>query len=115
ARIPAARRGEGCFISAPSKQVVAPLVADIRARAARLGRDPAEILMFTLVTVIPGETDAASQAKLADYRAHIDHEGALALLSGWTGIDFSRYALDELLRYVKNDAMNSAIEALTVA
>ena len=71
--------------------------------------------MFTLVTVIPGETEAAAKAKLADYRAHIDHEGALALLSGWTGIDFSRYALDEPLRYVKNDAMNSAIEALTVA
>jgi alkanesulfonate monooxygenase SsuD/methylene tetrahydromethanopterin reductase-like flavin-dependent oxidoreductase (luciferase family) len=65
--------------------------------------------------VIPGETEAAAQAKLADYRAHIDPEGALALLSGWTGIDFSRYALDEPLRYVKNDAMNSAIEALTVA
>jgi alkanesulfonate monooxygenase SsuD/methylene tetrahydromethanopterin reductase-like flavin-dependent oxidoreductase (luciferase family) len=71
--------------------------------------------MFTLITVIPGETEAAAKAKLADYRGHISHEGALALLSGWTGIDFSRYALDEPLRYIKNDAMNSAIEALTVA
>lgn len=111
----AARHAECVFMSAPSPQVVAPLVADIRARAAGFGRDPRDILMFTLVTVIPGETEAAAQAKLADYRAHIDHEGALALLSGWTGIDFSRYALDEPLRYVKNDAMNSAIEALTVA
>jgi len=111
----AARHAECVFMSAPSTRVVAPLVADIRARAAGFGRDPRDILMFTLVTAIPGETEAAAQAKLADYRTHIDHEGALALLSGWTGIDFSRYALDEPLRYVKNDAMNSAIEALTVA
>jgi FMN-dependent oxidoreductase (nitrilotriacetate monooxygenase family) len=111
----AARHAECVFMSAPSKQVVAPLVADIRARAARLGRDSRDILMFTLVTVVPGETEAAAKAKLAEYRSHISHEGALALLSGWTGIDFSRYALDEPLRYIKNDAMNSAIEALTVA
>ena len=111
----AAAHAECVFMSAPSKQVIAPLVADIRARAARRGRDPRDILVFTLITVIPGATEAEAKAKLADYRRHISHEGALALLSGWTGIDFSRYALDDELRYIKNDAMNSAIEALTVA
>ena len=69
----AARHAECVFMSAPSKQVVAPLVADIRARAARIGRDPRDILMFTLITVIPGETEAAAKAKLADYRSHISH------------------------------------------
>src|SRR5438128_8083322 len=50
----AARHAECVFLLGPSKQVVAPRVADIRQRAARYGRNPAEILIFTLMTVIVG-------------------------------------------------------------
>jgi alkanesulfonate monooxygenase len=86
----AARHAECVFMSGPSKQVIAPLVADIRRGAARHGRDPAEILIFSLVTVVPGRTEAEARAKYADYRRYVSYEGALALMSGWTGIDFSR-------------------------
>ena len=90
-------------------------MADIRRRAAALGRNPADLLIFTLATVIPAETDAAARDKLAEYRRHIDHEGALALFSGWTGIDFSGVDPDEPIRYIKNDAMVSAVESFTTA
>jgi long-chain alkane monooxygenase len=40
-------------------------------------------------------------------------EGALAHFSSSTGVDFSRYEPDEPIRYVKNDAINSAVETLT--
>jgi alkanesulfonate monooxygenase len=103
------------FLLGPSKQVVAPRVADIRRRAARYGRNPAEILIFTLMTVIVGRTEAEAKAKFDDYRSHISHTGALTLFSGWTGIDFSRYSLDDPIRYLKNDAINSAVEAFTLA
>jgi FMN-dependent oxidoreductase (nitrilotriacetate monooxygenase family) len=111
----AARHAECVFLLGPSKQVVAPRVADIRRRAARYGRNPAEILIFTLMTVIVGRTEAEAKAKFDDYRGHISHAGALTLFSGWTGIDFSRYALDDPIRYLKNDAINSAVEAFTLA
>ncbi len=111
----AARHAECVFLLGPSKQVVAPRVADIRRRAARYGRNPAEILIFTLMTVIVGRTEAEAKAKFDDYRSHISHAGALTLFSGWTGIDFSRYALDDPIRYLKNDAINSAVEAFTLA
>jgi FMN-dependent oxidoreductase (nitrilotriacetate monooxygenase family) len=111
----AARHAECVFLLGPSKQVVAPRVADIRQRAARYGRSPAEILIFTLMTVIVGRTDAEAKAKFEEYRSHISHEGALTLFSGWTGIDFSRYSLDDPIRYLKNDAINSAVEAFTRA
>jgi alkanesulfonate monooxygenase len=111
----AARHAECVFMSGPSKQVIAPLVADIRRRAERHGRDPAEILIFSLVTVVAGRTKGEAQAKYADYRQYSSYEGALALMSGWTGIDFSQYAPDDPIRYIKNDAINSAVEALTRA
>ena len=111
----AARHAECVFLLGPSKQVVAPRVADIRRRAARYGRNPAEILIFTLMTVIVGRTEAEAKAKFDDYRSHISHAGALTLFSGWTGIDFSRYSLDDPIRYLKNDAINSAVEAFTLA
>jgi FMN-dependent oxidoreductase (nitrilotriacetate monooxygenase family) len=108
----AGKHAECVFLSG-SKQVVAASVADIRRHAALHGRDPAEVLMFTLITVIAGQSEAQARARLEEYRRYISPEGALALLSGWTGIDFSQFALDDPISYVKNDAINSAVEAFT--
>jgi alkanesulfonate monooxygenase len=108
----AGKHAECVFLSG-SKPVVASSIADIRRRAALHGRDPAEILMFTLITVIAGRSEAEAQAKFEEYRRYISPEGALALLSGWTGIDFSQYGLDDPISYVKNDAINSAVKAFT--
>lgn len=111
----AATHAECVFVNGPSPKVVAPIVADIRRRAAARGRDPAEILVFTLMTVIVGETEAAARAKYQEYRSYISHEGALALMAGWTGVDFSQYRLDEPIRYIENDAMTSALASFTTA
>ncbi len=111
----AARHAECVFLLGPSKQVVKPRVADLRARALRQGRDPKELLIFSLMTVIVGRTEAEAQAKYEEYRSYISHRGALTLLSGWTGIDFSRYGLDDVLRHIRNDAINSAVDAFTIA
>ena len=69
--------------------------------------------MFAGMTVVVGRTEREAQAKFDEYRRYVNPEGAFALLSGWTGIDFSRYALDDPLSYVKNDAVNSVVEAFT--
>ncbi len=111
----AARHAESVFIAGPSKKVVADRVAEIRRRTAAAGRDPSEVLVFALITVITGATDEEARAKHEEYRRYISHDGALALFGGWTGIDFSAYAPDEPIRHVKNDAIQSAVEAFTVA
>lgn len=49
------------------------------------GRDPHSILIFNLQTVIVGDTDREAQAKWQEYKQYVSYEGALALLSGWTG------------------------------
>jgi FMN-dependent oxidoreductase (nitrilotriacetate monooxygenase family) len=111
----AARHAECVFLLGPSKQVVAPRVADIRRLAALQGRNPRNILIFTLMTLIVGRTEQEAKEKFEEYRRHISHAGALTLFSGWTGIDFSQYDLDDPIRYIKNDAINSAVEAFTIA
>jgi FMN-dependent oxidoreductase (nitrilotriacetate monooxygenase family) len=111
----AATHAECVFINGPSKQVVAPIVADIRRRAAAAGRNPGEILIFTMMTVITGPTSEAAQAKLEDYQSYVSEEGALVLMSGWTGVDFSKYGPDEPIRHSRQDAQTSALEAFTIA
>jgi FMN-dependent oxidoreductase (nitrilotriacetate monooxygenase family) len=103
-----------CVFLGGSKRIVASRVADIRRHAARSGRNPAEVLMFAGMTVVVGRTEREAQAKFDEYRRYVNPEGAFALLSGWSGIDFSRYALDDPLSYVKNDAVNSVVEAFTL-
>jgi FMN-dependent oxidoreductase (nitrilotriacetate monooxygenase family) len=102
-----------CVFLGGSKRIVASSVADIRNCAARNGRNPAEVLMFAGMTVIVGRTEQEAHSRYDEYRRYVNPEGVFALLSGWTGIDFSRYALDDPINYVKNDAVNSMVEAFT--
>jgi alkanesulfonate monooxygenase len=111
----AAAHAECVFMAAPTKRVLAPRVADLRRGICEQGRAATDVLIFTLMTVILGRTDAEAEAKYAEYRSYISHAGALALMSGWTGINFAAYDLDEPVRYIKNDAVQSATEALTSA
>ena len=71
--------------------------------------------MFCMMTIILGRTEAEAKAKYADYRRHISPEGALALMSGWTGVDFSTYDLDQQVRHVQNDAGRTALDNVTRA
>jgi alkanesulfonate monooxygenase len=111
----AAQHAECVFINGPSKRVIAPIVADLRRRAAALGRDPAELLIFTMITVVTDTTGERAQAKLAEYRRYASEQGGLVLMSGWTGIDFAQLPLDEPIRFGEHDAMTSALEAFTIA
>ena len=103
------------FVAAPSKVLLKKTVADIRRRAAEAGRDPAKILIFNLQTVILGETDALAKAKFEEYKSYVSYEGAMALISGWTGIDFSQFKPDEPLKHVHTNAIQSAVETFSTA
>jgi alkanesulfonate monooxygenase len=111
----AARHAECVFINGPSQGVVQRYVKDIRGLAEAVGRRGSDLRIFTLVTAIVGRTDQEAREKLADYRRFIDREASLALLSGWTGIDLSRYSPDDPLTHLKTEAMVSAVESFTTA
>jgi alkanesulfonate monooxygenase SsuD/methylene tetrahydromethanopterin reductase-like flavin-dependent oxidoreductase (luciferase family) len=62
------------------------------------------------------ETEEAAQAKFEDYRSYADINGALALLAGWTGIDMSQYAPDDVIgEDVKSNAIQSSVETFQKA
>lgn len=109
----AARHAECVFVGGPSTTVVAPIVADIRRLAVEAGRARDDVKIFQMMTVVPGRTDGEAEAKLAEYAQYVQHEGALAALSGWTGIDFSRFSLDETLRSTKVDGVQTVIDVFT--
>jgi long-chain alkane monooxygenase len=111
----AARHAECVFMSGPSKQVIAPRVAAIRKLATQLGRDPNGILMFGMMTIIVAPTDAEAEAKHANYRRYVDPEGAVTLMSGWTGVDFSRFNPDQVVEHVESEAGRTAMENITRA
>ena len=111
----AAGHAECVFVAAPSKKVLKQVVADIRQRAVAQGRKADDILIFQLLTAIVGETDQRAQAKIEDYRQYISYDGALVFMSGWTGIDLGRYGPDEALEHVHTNAIQSAVESLTIA
>jgi FMN-dependent oxidoreductase (nitrilotriacetate monooxygenase family) len=86
----AARHAECVFVAGNSRSQTAADVAKLRALAVESGRAPSDLLVFGLVTVITGATDEEAQAKFEDYRQYVSTSGALALMAGWTGIDFSK-------------------------
>ncbi|MBO9126726.1 MULTISPECIES: LLM class flavin-dependent oxidoreductase [unclassified Rhizobium] len=109
----AGEHAECIFVAAPSKPVLKRYVANVREAAERAGRNPREILAFNLQTVILGETDAEAKKKFNDYRRYASFEGAQALISGWTGIDFGQFSPDEPLRHRYTNAVQSAVETFT--
>jgi FMN-dependent oxidoreductase (nitrilotriacetate monooxygenase family) len=109
----AARHAECVFISVPTVHAARQYVQDLRDQAARFGRSPDEIRVFSSFTPIVGSTTEEAQRKFMEYWRYASIEGALVLLSGWTGLDFARFAESERLPYLQSDAMQSVIDTFT--
>lgn len=101
----AVRHAEATFVSGPSKKVVKQYVDQV----------PDELLVYAQALIVTAPTESEARAKLADYQAHVDIDAALVLLSGWTGVDFSKLALDATVEYIDTDAGRSALASLSAA
>lgn len=108
-----AKHAECTFISAPEKGAAAAYVKDLRAQAGLQGRDPQSLKVFTLMTPIVGRTEEEAWEKYKELSSYISYEGALSLLSGWSGVDFSEYEPDQEIEYIETNAVKSMMEGLT--
>jgi FMN-dependent oxidoreductase (nitrilotriacetate monooxygenase family) len=111
----AAKHAEGVFLSAPRPDIARRTTDRLRARAAELGRDPQDIKVFAIMTIVTGAHDGEATAKYEDYRQYASIEGNLARLSGITQVDMSRYDLDEPLAYVDAPGIQSILANFTLA
>ncbi|MBO4221087.1 LLM class flavin-dependent oxidoreductase [Bradyrhizobium neotropicale] len=110
----AARHAEAIFLNGQTRPILARAVREIREAAKKFGRDPYDIRLFAGATVMVAPTRAEANDLLADYARHVDQAGQLALLSGWTGIDFSTYRPQEAVQYVESNAIQSMVENFTL-
>jgi FMN-dependent oxidoreductase (nitrilotriacetate monooxygenase family) len=109
----AGRHAECVFISGQNRAATRRQVAAIRQAARDAGRDPAAIKVFMGISVITGASEAEARDKHAEYLRYASPEAGLAHYAASTGIDLSRYGLDEPIRYEKNNAIESAVKTLT--
>lgn len=105
----AAENAEAIFVAAPTKEVLRSTVSRIRDALEAAGRDRYSARIYTLVTIITDETPEQARAKHADFLSYASEEGALVFMSGWMGIDLSKYDLDEPVGNVESNAIRSVI------
>jgi FMN-dependent oxidoreductase (nitrilotriacetate monooxygenase family) len=111
----AARHAECVFLTGPTPQVVGQLITETRASAQQYGRDPQDLLFFMYLKVITGDTETAAQRKYKEFLELVNYDGALALLSGWSGIDFSQLDPDQPLAYVETNAVRTLFQSFAQA
>jgi alkanesulfonate monooxygenase SsuD/methylene tetrahydromethanopterin reductase-like flavin-dependent oxidoreductase (luciferase family) len=90
----AARHAEAVFIAARNEQGARTQVQDVRARAARHGRDPHDILFYQGLSVIVGGTEEEGRRKEREIEEFASDEGYAAHMAGNLGIDLSVIDLD---------------------
>jgi FMN-dependent oxidoreductase (nitrilotriacetate monooxygenase family) len=111
----AAQHAECTFVSGPSKKVVKKYADDLRAAVHAAGRDGDDLKIYAQALIITAPTAAEAHAKHEEYKRYIDIEAALALLSGWTGVDCSKFPLDATIEYIDSDAGRSALASFSQA
>lgn len=111
----AGKHAEAVFISSPTKETARDTTAKIRQALVDAGRDPYDVKVFAMQTVVTGATDDDARALYADLARYVDPEGALVLMSGWMGIDLSRFDLDEPIGDVESNAIRSTVETFRKA
>ena len=105
----AARHAEAVFLSGNNKDIVRESVVALRRAAVDAGRQPEDLKIVLGVTVVPGATEGEAREKDAEYRRHASPEAGLAHFAAGTGIDFSKFDLDEPITYGPTNAIQSAV------
>lgn len=109
----AAKHAEAVFTKNHSLEALKAYVADIRKRIEEQGREPEDIKIFQMILPIIGSTEEEAYAKYEDLTNHVSYEGTASLLSGHTGIDFSKYNPDQYIEDIETEAVQGNLDMYT--
>ncbi|MHC6591324.1 LLM class flavin-dependent oxidoreductase [Arthrobacter sp. C152] len=109
------KHAEVVFLQGTSVEGTKRSVDKLRQAVADAGRDPRDVKIVILLTVVVAPTDEEAQAKYNRAVENAPIEGILARFSGWTGIDMSEYELDTPLRSVGTKAGQSMVDMFSKA
>lgn len=107
----ASQNAECVFIAPPSKAAAKKVVQGIRAKLVEQGRDPYSVKIYTLLSIVTVSSDAKAQQKFKEYQSYGSYDGALTLLSGWSGVDFSQYQPTDKVEYIQTNAIQSLLDS----
>lgn len=107
----ASQNAECIFIAPPSKIATKKVVHSIRQKLREEGRDPYSVKIYSLLSIVTAETDVQAQDKFKEYQSYSSYDGALTLVSGWSGVDFSQYKAQDQVEYIQTNAIQSMLDA----
>jgi len=99
------------FISSTSIHKIKETVQLFKEDLKHTNREADNFKIISMVTPIVAETTAEAEEKFEEYTKYASKEGALSLVSGWTGIDMAQLKADEKISYIENDAIRSTLKA----
>lgn len=111
----AARHAEAVFGIWPNVESCREAVKKTRAAALAEGRNADQIRIFAGASVIVAPSDEEAQQKLETARQYMSPEGALALFSGWAGVDLAAFEPGQRLEDIKTDAIQGLLGIFTMA
>ena len=110
----AARHAECAFFLGPNAKIDGEYIADVRKLMGEMGRAPDDINAFAYMKVITGGTEEEARRKYDEYFEQVDYDSAMALMSGWTGVDFGQFDPDMDIKYIETNAMRTMLYGFTV-
>ncbi|ESK37243.1 hypothetical protein P256_02298 [Acinetobacter nectaris CIP 110549] len=107
----ASQNAECIFIAAPSKNITKNFVNSIRQKLLEAGRAATDVKIYALVSIVTDDTDEKAHKKFEEYQKYGSYDGALTLLSGWSGVDFSQYKPTDHVEYIQTNAIQSLLSS----
>jgi FMN-dependent oxidoreductase (nitrilotriacetate monooxygenase family) len=108
----AAKHAEAVFSIQPTAKAMRGYADDLRARAVKQGRKPADVKVIFALQVVVDESRAAAEEKLARMKAKIPIDAALAIMSGHIGYDFSKLDLDAHVGEIQVEGIRGLLESV---
>ena len=105
----AATHAEAIFCVYPNIVTAASGVAKLREAIAACGRARSSVKVFQGVSVVVAPTDEEARSKFESCRRYASPEGALALFSGWVGVDLSELRADKQLDSFESNAIQGLL------
>lgn len=108
----AGKHAEGIYCGVPTIPGLLKYSKSVRQAALDAGRDPQSIKLFSGICPIIGRTEEEAWAKHARYMKNTSWQGGLASFCTLTGVDLSKYGLDEPFNFDDEDLAGAGIQGI---
>jgi alkanesulfonate monooxygenase SsuD/methylene tetrahydromethanopterin reductase-like flavin-dependent oxidoreductase (luciferase family) len=108
----AGKHAEGIYCGVPTIEGLAKYSKSVREAAVAAGRDPSPVKLFSGICPILGRTEEEAKVKKARYLANTSYIGGLSSFCALTGVDLSKYALDEPFNFDNEDLAGAGIQGI---